>query len=70
METGNLTPTQLNLLKIFAYDHSEEHAREIQNVLVNYLQKKLDEESDKLWDSGVLNQEVLDRIRHEDLHAK
>lgn len=35
-----------------------------------YFQQKLDEESDRLWESGVLDQERLDEIRHMDLHAK
>lgn len=35
-----------------------------------YFQAKLDEESDRLWDAGILNQEKLDEISKMDLHAK
>ena len=35
----------------------------------HYFQQKLDEESDRLWESGVLDQERLVEIRHMDLHA-
>ena len=35
----------------------------------HYFQQKLDEESDRLWESGVLDQERLDEIRHMDLHV-
>ena len=31
---------------------------------------RLDEEVDRLWDEGILNQEKLDELRHTDLHAK
>ena len=70
MEAAALNPTQMHLLKLFAFNKSEEFAREVQMVLMHYFQQKLDEESDRLWESGVLNQEKLDEIRHMDLHAK
>ena len=70
METAVLNPTQMHLLKLFAFNNSEDYAREIQMVLMRYFQQKLDEESDRLWEAGILNQERLDEIRHSDLHAK
>ena len=69
METGSINPTQRELLKLFALDSSEEFAMEIKEVLTKYLLSKLQKETDKLWDAGILNQEVLDRINREDLHA-
>ena len=70
METTALNPTQMHLLKLFAFNNSEEYAREVQMVLMRHFQELLDAESDRLWDEGVLNQEALDAIRQEDLHAK
>lgn len=70
MDTAVLNPTQMHLLKLFAFNNSEDYAREIQMVLMRYFQQKLDEESDRLWESGVLDQERLDEIRHMHLHAK
>ncbi len=70
METTALNPTQMHLLKLFAFNNSEEYAREVQMVLMRHFQELLDAESDRLWDEGVLNQEALDTIRQEDLHAK
>ena len=70
MDTAVLNPTQMHLLKLFAFNNSEDYAREIQLVLTRYFQQKLDEESDRLWESGVLDQERLDEIRHMHLHAK
>lgn len=69
MDTAVLNPTQMHLLKLFAFNNSEDYAREIQMVLMRYFQQKLDEESDRLWEEGVLNQEKLDEIRHLDLHV-
>ena len=70
METATLTPTQMHLLKLFSFKNSEEYAREIQMVLTRHFQSRLDEEADRLWDEGILNQEKLDELRHMDFHAK
>jgi len=70
MQSTTLNPTQLHLLKLFSFNNSEEYAHEVQDVLTKHFQEKLDAESDRLWDEGILNQEALNDIRHEDLHAK
>lgn len=70
MESTVLNPTQIHLLKLFSFNNSEEYAREIKSVLTQHFQKKLDEESDRLWEEGILNQERLDEIRQTDLHAE
>ena len=86
MEATTLTPTQQHLLKLFSFDQSESYAREIQEVLsfdqsesyareiqevlTRHFQEKLDKEADRLWDEGILDQQRLDELRHEDLHRK
>lgn len=70
MTARELTPTQMHLLKAFAYDSREEHAREIQEVLTQHFQQKLEAEVDHLWKEGVINDEILDRLMEEDFHEK
>ena len=70
METTALNPTQMHLLKTFAFNDSEEYAREVQEVLTRHFQNRLDAEADHLWDEGILDQQKLDEIRKMDLHAK
>ena len=70
METTALNPTQMHLLKMFAFNGSEEYAREVQEVLTRHFQDRLDTEADRLWDEGILDQQKLDEIRQMDLHAK
>ena len=60
----------MHLLKLFAFNNSEEYAREVQMVLTRHFHAQLDAEADRLWDEGILNQEELDEIRKEDLHSK
>ena len=58
METTAFNPVQQHLLKLFAFDGSEE-----KEVLTKYFSQKLDKRLNELWDSGVLNQEKLDELR-------
>ena len=69
-QAATLNPTQKHLLKLFSFNNSEDYAKEIQLVLTHYFQEQLDAESDRLWDEGILNQETLDKIAQEDLHAR
>lgn len=70
MDAQILTPAQKHLLKLFSFDKSEAYARKIQDILTRHFQKELDDESEKLWIDGTLNQEELDKIRQENLHKK
>lgn len=70
MRNATLNPTQQHLLKLFSFDNSESYALEIQRVLTEHFQSLLDEESDKLWNNGILDQKRLDELRHADLHKK
>jgi len=69
MTATQITPSQMHLLKLFAFDKSEKRALEIKEVLMRYFQERLDAESDRLWDDGTLDQERLDQLRTKDLHA-
>ena len=70
MEATVLNPVQMHLLKLFSFNNSEEYALEIQKVLTQHFQERLDAEADRLWDEGVLNQTRLDALRYEDFHTK
>lgn len=70
MNSTQITPTQLHLLKLFSFDTSESRAMEIKEVLMHYFQGHLDAEADRLWDEGVLDQARLEELRYKDLHAK
>lgn len=70
MQTTALNPTQMHLLKLFSFNNSEDYAREIQRVLTQHFQERLDAESNRLWEAGILCHERLEALRHEDLHVK
>jgi hypothetical protein len=57
-----LNATQLHLLKIFSYTKKEEDLQELKVVLLDFYQKKLDEETDRLWDEGKINDEKIEEM--------
>lgn len=64
-----LNPVQQHLLKMFAFDGSEDRLMEVKEVLTKYFSQKLDARLNELWDSGALNQERLDALRGTDLRT-
>ena len=64
-----LNPVQQHLLKMFAFDGSEERMMEVKEVLTKYFSQKLDDRLNELWDSGILNQEKLDELRKIDVRT-
>lgn len=69
METTAFNPVQQHLLKLFAFDGSEEKLLEVKEVLTKYFSQKLDKRLNELWDSGGLNQEKLDELRTKHLRT-
>ena len=69
MGTAVFNPVQQHLLKMFAFDGSEERLSEVKVVLAEHFRTKADACLDELWDSGVLDQAKLDELRHRDLHS-
>ena len=69
MEATVFNPIQQHLLMMFAYDSTEEHLKEVKDVLVKHFAKKVEDRFNELWDTGILNQEKLDEIRGMHLHT-
>ena len=63
METTVFNPVQQHLLKMFAYDGSEERLLEVKKVLTQYFSQKLEKRLDDLWEAGILDQNRLDELR-------
>ncbi|WP_165156832.1 hypothetical protein [Parabacteroides sp. ZJ-118] len=69
MATTVLNSVQQHLLKMFAFDGSEERLNEVKEVLTDYFSRKLDDRLNELWDSGVLDQGKLDELRKMDVRT-
>jgi hypothetical protein len=61
-------PAQLYLLEVFSTIKSDEELNDIKQLVSDYYAKKLDELTEKMWESGELDQKRLDEINEMDLH--
>ena len=56
---------QLHILEMFNYCRTDESIEELKNVLSDFYARKVQKEADRLWDSGQLNGEAIERILDE-----
>lgn len=57
-----LTNLQLELLKVFSHDLSENELKEIKSLLLEYFAKKAVAEADKAWDAEKWSEEKIKTI--------
>lgn len=60
MERTIFTPAQLEILDLMSYVESEDTLIEIRDMLSRYFAQKAEKEIDKLWDEGVINDNVIE----------
>lgn len=69
MNTKSLNQAQLCLLEAFAGARSEEEVNELTQVIRDYYARKLEDELERLWDNGTLDQQKLDELRGQHLRT-
>ena len=69
MKAIQLSPAQLTLRESFAHMQTQEEADELSRVIRDYYARKLDEELEKLWEDGTLNQQKLDELSGQHLRT-
>ncbi|WP_293712723.1 hypothetical protein [uncultured Parabacteroides sp.] len=69
MERTVFNAAQLQILDLMAYVESEDTLNEIKDMLSNYFAQKAEKEIDKLWDSGQINNTVIEGWKHEHLRT-
>lgn len=57
-----LNSIQLHLLKMFSHSHDNLSLEELKDFLVEFYQKKVDEEADFIWKNKNLSQEKLEDV--------
>lgn len=63
MEATVLNPTQLHLLKMFSFAKTEEDLMEMKKALSVYFAKRVEDETDALWEQGVWNDEKNEAVQ-------
>ena len=69
MVTQPLNAAQIELLNSVAHIESEEDLRELKHTLSMFFAKLADREIDRLWDEGVINEEVIEKWAHEHMRT-
>lgn len=60
-----MTPAQMMVINSFATVTSPQEEEELRLLLLDFYNKKLQKEMERLWDEGVLDQNKLDEMRTE-----
>jgi hypothetical protein len=55
-----LTNLQIELLKLYSMELSEEQLKDVQRLLANYFAKQTSDEMDRLWDEQGWNEETME----------
>lgn len=58
-----LTPAQVKVLDMMSFVKTPAALAELGDVISSYFAKRLDEELDKLWEEGVLNDARIEEFR-------
>lgn len=69
-EKNALTTLQIELLKVFNFEVSENQLLEIRMLLADYFAKKITDETDKIWIEKSWNQETIEQWTTEHMRKK
>ncbi|MDY5637559.1 MAG: dephospho-CoA kinase [Parabacteroides sp.] len=63
-----MNQAQMQLLDMMSFVKTPEALSDLNKVISDYFARKADEEMNKLWDEGFLNDEKIEQFRH--LHER
>ncbi len=69
-ESTKLSNLQLELLKLYSRNVSDEELKDIRKMLADYYAKKADEEMDRLWKEKGYTQETIQQWKKEHFTSK
>lgn len=65
-----LNQAQREVLNVMSCLGKDEDLYELKNILVKFLNERLQRELDVLWEDGILSEEKLETYRHEHLRTR
>lgn len=68
MKTTVFNQAQMQLLEMMSFVRTPESLSDLNQVISDYFAKKAQEEIDRLWDAGELDEEKVENFRH--LHER
>lgn len=61
-------PAQLELLDMMSHVKSQDTLKELRQVIAQFFAKKIEDEIDGMWESGLLNEQKIEEFRN--LHER
>lgn len=65
MPLNTMNEAQMMILESFAGAYDEQEINDLMDVLRLFYARRLEQEMNRLWNNGTLNQEALDRLGNE-----
>ncbi len=69
IQTKPFTPFQIEMLELVSRVSSEVEMQDIRRMLGQYFAKRAEDAIDRLWDEGVLNDNVMEEWKSEHMPA-
>lgn len=69
MEATTLNEAQLSILRLLGSMKTVEEVDELRQIICDYYARRVDEEVDKLWESGQWNNEMNETVLKEHLRT-
>ena len=69
MQLNTMNEAQMMILESFAGAADDQEVNDLMDVLRLFSARRLEQEMNRLWDNGTLNQEVLDQLKDEHLRT-
>lgn len=60
---------QRDILNVVSVLHTDEEIKELRKVLIQFMNNRLQAEMDKLWESGEMSDEKLEKLKEEHLRT-
>ena len=61
MQLHNITPAQYELINMLSCVNSQEDVMELKSLIVQFLNDRMQREIDSLWDTGKINDDVIEQ---------
>jgi len=64
-----LHQAKMNLLRVVDRIQTVDEVQAIQQILVNYYAQKVNDEMDRLWDNGTINEQIIEQWGQEHMRT-
>ena len=69
VQSKPFTPFQIEMLEMVSRVSSEAEMQDIRRMLGQYFAKRAEDAFDRLWDEGVINEDVIEEWKHEHMRT-